>query len=196
MFLVFEGIDGSGHTTALLKVADFLKEEGKLLVVTKEPTEGNSYGLEIRELLKSGKTFDPLELQKLFLEDRKLHVPKIKEWLKGGSWVLSDRYFYSTIAFGAAEGIEWQTLIQMNKDFLRPQAAFILDVEAGEAMRRIALRGDPHMRFEKGEMLAAVRKNYLRLVGEKTFPEMILIDAMPSIEKVTESIFTHIRPLL
>lgn len=195
-FLVFDGVDGSGHSTVLQKTAEYLKSESKEVILTKEPTEESDAGREARALLRSGEPYDPMKLQELFIQDRFSHVRKISTWLTEGKWVLCDRYRYSTIAYGAADGAAWGELVARNREFLPPRLAFIFDLPVEEAIKRLALRGTREERFEDAKVLEVVRQNYLRMIQSGIFPEMILIGASPSIYEITQAVLRYVNPLL
>lgn len=185
-FIVFEGIDGSGQTTQAQLMNNYLKENGCNVVLTKEPTLDSDAGRKIREVLDKKEKISPDKLQMLFAQDRKEHLEKlILPALKQGYIVISDRYFFSTFAFGALDlDLEW--LIKINKNFIFPDVVFILDVSSEVAMNRIRTRGEGFKFFEKKEKLSRVRQNYLAL--SKRFENVYLIDGNLAIEKVFEEI--------
>ncbi|MFH1841540.1 MAG: dTMP kinase, partial [Candidatus Nealsonbacteria bacterium] len=114
-FIVFEGLDGSGQTTQANLLKDFLEEKGKEVVLTKEPTKNSEAGRRIREILDEKEKLDPIDLQRLFIQDRREHLDNlIIPSLKEGKTVISDRYFFSTIAFGASDGVDRNWLIEAN----------------------------------------------------------------------------------
>jgi len=111
-FIVFEGLDGSGSSTQASKLRDWLNRAQKELILgkpraqlTKEPTNNIIGGLIRGQLTGDWKT-RPECLQLLFAADRSHHLEReIIPLLKDGVTVISDRYFFSTIAFGAAENM-------------------------------------------------------------------------------------------
>jgi len=109
-FITFEGIDGTGKTTQLTKLAERLKEEGYDVLVTKEPgspAEPTKLGLELRQILFHTVTthnMAPGVADLLFLADHVQHVNKLVEpALKEGKLVISDRYSDSQFAYAAAK---------------------------------------------------------------------------------------------
>lgn len=185
-FIVFEGPDGSGQTTQASLLKDYLAGRGCEVVLTKEPTIESEAGKKIRDALDQKATIDPSGLQKLFAEDRKEHLEKlIIPALKEGKVVISDRYFFSTFAFGSlGADIEW--LISINRGFLLPDATFVLIVEPETSIRRIASRGLKTTLFEKLESLRKVIENYKNLNGR--FENMFFIDGERSIEEIHKEI--------
>lgn len=165
MLVAFEGIDGSGKSTALRSVARALRARGRRVVVTAEPTRtwvGRAVRLGIRSRL------DPLALCALFLADRAAHVAALRPSLRGNAIVLTDRYADSTTAYQAAalKGRVRSPLERLRRVqaelFPRPDIVFLFDVDPAVSLRRIRGRRvrEP---FERIRFLRQVRKNYLRL---------------------------------
>ena len=168
MFIVFEGIDGSGKSTQMRFLAEFLRSQGRQVVTTFEPTD-NRIGTGIRTILKEHRQIAMKDLQKLYCEDRKKHLKDVIEpYLKAEKIVICDRYHWSTIAFGML-GMDKQTLKEMGKSFRVPDLTILLDVNPTEAISRIEKRGQTKELFEKLEKMKKVRENYLSLRGEKNF---------------------------
>jgi dTMP kinase len=194
MFIVFEGLDGSGKTTQLEKLSAWLKRRGVSLWCTKEPTKGEPYGAKIGRILHHEEAAPaPSELQTLYLKDRKTHSREIEAHLENGGWVICDRYWYSTVAYGVAEGLSFEKWVEKNKHFLVPDLALYFDVPAEEAMRRIEKRGESRRYFEKLEKLEKVREVYLRLVEVRK--EFHLIDGTLSPSLVFQKVLKLIKSL-
>ena len=118
-FIVFEGIDGSGQSTQAGLLHKFLSKRGRLVVLTKEPTQDSRAGRKIRKILDKKEKTSSQRLQQLFADDRKEHLKKtVIPALKQGKTVISDRYFFSSLAFGTADGVDLNWLIRINKAFL------------------------------------------------------------------------------
>ncbi len=170
IFIVIDGIDGSGKSEIVKMLHNYLFSKSKKyrILTTREPTNGR-YGKQIREMLRKEK--DPLSSDKkltdLFIKDRKEHIKNIiKPFLKKTNYyelniVICDRYYYSTIAFQGSQGISMKLLINKNKSFLRPDIAFILDLEPTIALERIKHREKE--KFEQLEFMRKIRKNFLML---------------------------------
>ena len=96
-FIVIEGLDGSGKSAQVDLVVNFLKEKGREVILTKEPTMDSDAGRKIKQALKKEIKIDPLELQKLYAEDRREHLKnKVIPALKEEKFVVSSRYAFST----------------------------------------------------------------------------------------------------
>ena len=96
--IAFEGLDGSGKSTQLERLAARLRAAGCDVVTTHEPTTFPS-GQRIREMARSGQPLAPEEELRWFVEDRRVHVAEvIAPALRAGQIVLTDRYYVSTVA--------------------------------------------------------------------------------------------------
>ncbi|OGZ00222.1 MAG: dTMP kinase [Candidatus Liptonbacteria bacterium RIFCSPLOWO2_01_FULL_45_15] len=185
-FIVFEGPDGSGQTTQSSLLEKYISGLGKKVILTKEPTLDSKAGLEIKVILNHEKESTPEGLQKLFAEDRKEHLKKvIIPALKGGSIVISDRYFFSTFAFGSL-GADLERLISINNDFILPDITFVMTVKPETSIERIANRGIKFTLFEKLESLKKVMENYKNL-GNR-FENMVFIDGDRAVNEIRKEI--------
>ncbi|MFC2154001.1 dTMP kinase [Candidatus Altiarchaeota archaeon] len=136
MFIVLEGLDGCGKSTQARLLAEWLEKQGKDALLTAEPTK-NSIGKAIREILAGEEEIDPRALSLLFTSDRGEHLVKeVEPALKQGKIVVSERYYYSTISYQNAQGVDWDWLVSLN-DFRKPDLAFLLEVPADWASKRI-----------------------------------------------------------
>lgn len=202
MFIVFEGPDGSGQSTQAGLLNDYFiqKNKGgseakallppKDVLLTKEPTAESEAGKIIKDILKKKKTISPPELQLLFVEDRKYHLNNvILPALAKGKIVISDRYFFSTIAYGSID-CDFDWLLKINKGFLLPDFSFILKVSPEVCLRRIIDRGEQIKFFEKKEKLAKALNVYLKL--PEVFDNLYVIDG----EKQKEEIHRDILKIL
>jgi len=185
-FIVFDSLDGSGQSTQAKLLAEALKKVGKKTHITKEPT---SYL--IGGLIKSQLTHDwrssQVCLQLLFCADRAYHLEKeIVPLLKRGINVISDRYFFSTLAYGNLEIKDLDWLIKINEKFLLPDITFFLKVSPKVCLQRIKKDRFEVTLFEKEKILKKVWQNYEKLV--KKFPNIFVIDGERSIEKIAKEI--------
>ncbi|MDD3399694.1 MAG: dTMP kinase [Candidatus Pacebacteria bacterium] len=189
-FIVIEGLDGSGQTTQVALLKKFLEEKGLQVVSTKEPTMDSEAGRKIREILDEKVKIEPIELQKLFTQDRKEHLEDlIVPALQDGKAVISDRYYFSTFAFGASDGLNLDELIRMNDGFLLPDLTIILKVPPRVCVERIEKRGEAKTLFEKENKLTRVWETYA--VMPERFRDIYIVDGEQSIEEV----FSEIKSL-
>ncbi|MBU2545166.1 dTMP kinase [Patescibacteria group bacterium] len=183
-FIVIEGLDGSGQSTQVSRLAEFLGSE---TVITKEPTGDSESGRKIRKILGEHIEIDPSEFQKLYVQDRKEHLDNlIIPALEQGKIVISDRYFFSTFAFGTAHGSNLEQLIELNNNFLYPDITFLLKVSPEICIKRIEKRGSHKDLFEKEEKLSKVWDVYKIL--PLRFKNIHVIDGEQSVEEVFEQI--------
>jgi dTMP kinase len=184
-FIVFEGLDGSGQSTQMGLLADFLLSQGYSIHITKEPTN-NIVGGIIRGQLSKDWTASMECLQLLFAADRAHHLEKeIIPALKRKMIVLCDRYIFSGIAFGSIKS-DKKWLIELNKNFILPDLTILLDVSASECIRRMKeVRLDLEL-FEEKKKLEKVLKNYRSL--SKNFNNVIVINGKRRINQVSGEI--------
>ncbi len=190
LFITFEGADGSGKTTQLNKIKDFLEEKGFDVVTTREPG-ALDIGQKIRNILlhHEGIVADRCEMF-LFLADRAQHVETfIKPAIEEGKIVLCDRHTDSTIAYqGYGRGQDIKLLRNLNDiavNGLHPDLTLLFDVSTDVAQERV---GNEKDRMESAgiEFHKKVRNGYLEL--QKNEPERIrLINANNSIDNVFEN---------
>ena len=106
ILIAIEGIDGTGKSTQLKLLGDYLRRRGCTVVETREPTEG-PYGQKIRKLYVDRGQCTLEEELELFIEDRRQHVREvIAPALAQGHVVLTDRYYFSTAAYQGAAGMD------------------------------------------------------------------------------------------
>ena len=190
-FIVIEGLDGSGQSTQTELLKEFLTQNGFKVLTTKEPTLDSLAGKKIREVLDKNTQVAPVYLQELFAEDRGEHLENLViPALKDGKVVISDRYFFSTFAYGASDGLDLEWLISINNEFLLPDVTFLLKVSPRICLSRIEKRGIPQTLFEKEQKLARVWETYEIL--PKRFQNVYMING----EKPREEVFAQIKDLL
>lgn len=176
MFIVFEGLDGSGSSTQAKMLQENLVNLGHDALQTKEPTNDLPIGKLIRRYLQHEFATDPKALQLLFAADRLDHIQKvIKPAQAEQRIIISDRYFYSSIAFGSSVEVPYEWLRDLYKDFLKPDLVFLLKVSPAECIRRIEKRMGSKELFEREESLKQIWKQYEKILAEN--PHFHLIDA-------------------
>ena len=182
-FIAFEGINGCGKTTLHKLLSAKLQESGKIVCNTREPG-GTPLGQELRKLLLEwqGEPKSHRAELLMFAADRAEHVDKvIRPHLAKGSWVLTDRFIYSTITFqGHGRGIDRTLIDEANKLAVQgtlPQLVILLDVSPEEAFKRIASRNS-HARdsFEDEELAfhKRIREGFLECARESEVPFLVL----------------------
>lgn len=146
-FITFEGPEGSGKSTHIRLLADFLRASGVRVICTREPG-GTPTGEAIRGLLQhngSGEVPVPRAEVLLFLASRAQHVERlIRPALADGTWVLCDRFDDSTLAYqGYGRGFDLETLRTVNRfatSGLVPDLTFLLDIPPATSRERLISR--------------------------------------------------------
>jgi len=166
LLIVFEGIDGSGKTTQARSLLRRLRSRGFKAVFFREPTRGR-WGREIKRLAARAGSLTPEEELELFVKDRRENIEKnLKPALARGTIVVLDRYYFSTIAYQGAKGIDLRRIRRLNEAFaVRPDLVIVLDIGAGAGLARIAGRKTRDELFEREDYLVRVGEIFRSLRG-------------------------------
>jgi len=189
-FIVLEGLDGSGSSTQAELLAGWLKkQEGrkeKNVQLTQEPTD-SLIGGSIRSQLRGDWKTTPECLQLLFCADRAHHLHKqIRPWLEEGIIVISDRYFFSTVAYGSAEIQNYEWLKELNSRFLLPDLTILVEVSPEECLERIE-NSRPHFElYEKKKILTKVSDFYQKLAEE--YNNVVTVDGERTKDEIAREI--------
>ncbi len=140
--IAFEGIDGSGKSTQIRLLADRLEAAGIAHVVTFEPTKRET-GRRIREMARSGEAVAPEQELEWFMTDRAEHVRELIEpACARGEWVLTDRYYLSTVAYQGARGLDADTILaESEARFPAPDLTLVFEIDARRGLERVTSRG-------------------------------------------------------
>jgi dTMP kinase len=165
VLITFEGVEGSGKTTQMLRLGQWLRRRGHRVERTAEP-DGTALGARIRRLFDLAP--QPLAEVFLFMAARRQHVAeKIDPWLRRGRIVLCDRYVDATMAYqGDGRGIDRDLIRELNVQAtggVLPDLTLLFDIAPEAGLRRI--RGRTLDRFER-EALSfhrRVRRGYLEI---------------------------------
>lgn len=194
IFIVLDGIDGSGKSEMVKLLHNYLFSKNKKyrILTTREPTNG-TYGKEIRKMLAEEK--DPKlnadKMLELFIKDREEHVNEtIMPFLKKSNGhevniVICDRYYYSTIAFQATQGLDIEMLVEKNKKFPKPDVAFIMDISPNISLDRIKSRKKE--KFEQLDFMNKLKRKFLEL-PDILEDNLKIMDASKEINVVFEEI--------
>jgi len=193
VLIAFEGIDGTGKSTQIHLLADYLRAKGFEVVETREPTDG-PYGRRIRRLYVNRQSSTPKEELELFVQDRRQHVDEvIAPALAEGKIVLTDRYYYSTAAYQGAVGMDPEMIFAANDFAPRPDLVVLLVMNPEESVRRIEqLRGERLNDFEQIEQLRKVADLFA------TFSDdcILRVDAARPIDRVQAEIRRGVQPII
>lgn len=197
MLITFEGIDGSGKSTLIKQVGEYLKSKNLNTLITYEP-----YDEDIRNLIKSGKYLPKAELA-LFTADRVQHIENIiLPALKDNMIVLCDRFIDSTIAYQfGGNGISPDVIKAMYKLLnypIYPERTYYLDIPISEAMFRISKRySKEYDKYDcqSYEFYQNIQMGYKQAIREDP-SRFCTIDANRSINKILSDIILDLDRVL
>ena len=179
MYICMEGIDGSGKSTQLKSLGKWLEDCGLTVSQIREPTD-SQVGLLIRKMLKKPGAQDESfqrTLALLFAADRTLLMDDIRKKEDMNQVILSDRSFYSSLAY--QNGEEW--IAQINQYALKPDLVILLDLDTETALKRC----EGIDSFEEKCFLDNVRNKYLKLAQQHDF---MVVNANNGFNKVHDDI--------
>ena len=175
-----EGIDGCGKSTQSKLLLEKLKGEGEKVIILKEPTK-RPHGQKLWDMLHGKRKATNEEILELFVLDRKQHVEeKIEPALDSGGVVLMDRYYYSSMAYQVAGGIDVEEIREKHEFAPKPDVVLIFDLPVSVALERVKGHSDAD-EFEKEEHLEKVREAYLDLEND---PLVRIVDATGTPEEI------------
>ena len=186
-YYAVEGIDGSGKTTQAKLLADYLKRQGKEVLLTKEPTNGPIAQL-IYKVLHKEITMPSISLQYLFCADRAVHLEEVViPALKEGKIVVSDRSLWSAVAYGIADQdldkdekerilVAYNAVLALYDGFLVPDKTIILKIPFAISVDRTEKRHEQKQSiYDMSEELKQIEKEYMWL-SEKFADVITVID--------------------
>ena len=180
-----EGIDGCGKSTQSKLLLEKLEEKGEKVIILKEPTK-RPHGQKLWDVLHGKRKASNEEILELFVLDRKQHVEeKIQPALDDGTVVLMDRYYYSSMAYQVAGGIDVEEIREKHVFAPRPDVVLIFDLPVSVALERVKEHSDAD-EFEKEEHLEKVREAYLDLEND---PLVRIVDATGTPEEIFEDVW-------
>ncbi len=193
-FITIEGSEGSGKTTNINYVTDYLKNNDIPFIMTREPG-GTPIAEKIRDLLldKNHTALSHDAELLLMFAARAQHLNElILPNLERGIWVISDRFTDASYAYqGGGRGLSWKKIEQLEQwvqGDLRPDATILLDVPVEIGMQRVNSRGATD-RFEQEQLdfFERIRQTYLTLAKEN--PERFhTISTLPALEQVQKNL--------
>jgi dTMP kinase len=202
-FLSFEGIEGAGKSTQIVRIKEYLETQGFRVLILREPG-GTPFGEKLRQAILNSKTeLEPIAEAYLFASSRSQLLTEVtlKELNTPGTIVIYDRYIDSSIAYqGMARGLGVDTVLQIHNVFplnLMPHKSFYLKISADTSMGRQTMRNAPKDYFE-----SRGKDFYEKLIqgydiSLDLFPERIsVIDGNRDLDSVYESIKEEINSLI
>jgi len=182
-FIVFEGIDGSGKSTQIKLLSDYLASCGHRIHCTAEPTNGPA-GRLIRQVFSGAYPADDRVVAGLFVADRLEHILHtdngMLQALRDGFTVLCDRYYLSSFAYqGVHMPLAW--VMQANSmavELLKPDVHIYLDLSPEKALERIRKGREDRELYETMDNLSLVHNLYAQLIQDLSSSEQIIcVDA-------------------
>lgn len=204
-FITFEGIDGSGKSTQLRMLAQFLKSIDCEALLTREPG-GTPVGNRLRAaLLDAQEEVDPLTELLVFAADRAQHVRRVlRPALESGQVVFSDRYADATAAYqGAGRGFSPELIseiIQLATEGLKPDLTLLFDLSVDDSTMRTRRRANgkqqgDRLDSENAEFHNRVRDAYLRIARAE--PERVkVVETNQPVELTHERVKEIVIPFL
>jgi dTMP kinase len=204
-FITFEGIDGSGKSTQLRMLSNYLRANSCVVQLTREPG-GTTLGLRLRAaLLDAQEEVDPLTELLVFAADRAQHVRTLlRPALEAGQIVISDRYSDATVAYqGAGRGFRAELIsdiVQLATDGLVPDLTLLFDVPVQESVNRTTRRSSvknnrDRLDIEAADFHSRVREAYLKIAA--TEPERVkVIDTSGPVEITHDRVKEIVVPFL
>jgi dTMP kinase len=198
MFVTFEGVDWSGKSTQAALLAGWLSEEGRQVLLTREPG-GTPVAESVREVVLHGHDMTPWAEAALYAAARADHVEHaIRPALERGDDVICDRYIDSSVAYqGIGRGLGADRVRELNLLVTRgllPDRTFLVLLEPEEARRRGAGQPD-RIEREGDDFWRRVDDGFRSLAAE--FPARIVpVDGSRSPDEIAEEVREHVRALL
>ena len=171
LFIVFEGIDGSGKTTQVKMLSEWLEAMGRKTYITAEPTPFPT-GKALREALGGKVKKTECEMAVMFVQDRIAHnitaEVGIEALLDAGVDVICDRYYYSSLAYqGQATDYQWVKTMNIDcPEIRRPDVCVYIDLLPEQSLERISRGRESVEIYENAETLTRVRNQFLAVIKD------------------------------
>jgi len=201
LFIVFEGIDGSGTSTQAELLHNYFITQGKKTVVSPEPTSG-PVGKLIRQILNNNqilfmpndRNFDE-QMSYLFAADRYYHIYNQQEGvlslLQQNINVISTRYYFSSLAYHCQEPEDFAHVQLLNQNFPEPDLVIYIDIPVQNALIRLEEREYREV-YEQEEKLTKVQVNYNHIF-KKYKKNSLIIDGQKDVKNIHQSIVKFIE---
>jgi dTMP kinase len=196
LLIVLEGLTGSGKKTHIRNLAEKIKALGKEVTILSFPDYDNP----IAKLTKRT-DLDPYTQSLLFAADRQLNQQRIKALLEKGSIILCDRYCYSNYAYQSALGVDLNWLMQIEKNVIKPDLAFLIDVPVETSIKRVQqasiedfTKREILNRLQKQrEILEKIREKFLEIARTNKETEWHIIDGTKDINETLDEIWEIVK---
>lgn len=201
LFIVFEGIDGSGTSTQATLLHHYFTQENQPAVLSPEPTEGV-----IGKLIRQGMQTplfaidDPVlfdqQMAYLFAADRHHHLYNqdngvFKLIREDHCHVITTRYYFSSFAYNGNTPEDWALIQRLNQNFPQPDLVIYCDLPVEMSLLRIQDRSIKEI-YETQEKLQKVRQNYLDLFRDYS-GKFLLVDARHPPEEIHQTVVLYLQ---
>ena len=192
MFIVLEGVDGSGKSTQAKNIVEYIRENypNRKIVLTREPGGTFMHVSEsIREILLKN-DMDDYTRALLYAASRYEHQLQIKKWIENGFIVICDRYIYSSLAYQSNDKLSIEEIMQINRynDIIKPDYILFFRINMDTYRRRKEARSKEReldsIETKPDEFFLKTITNYGKAL-ECEWSKIIEIDANKSLEEVT-----------
>ena len=167
-FIVIEGLDGAGTSTQVKMLSKHLRGIGLSVHTTKEPSNG-PIGRQLRDAVEGRVSLTVEALALGFAADRLDHmnpVNGVERRLADGTWVVSDRYVLSSLAYQAAQGVDFDWLVEINRHAREPDVTVFVDTPIETCLKRIRARNaNAEDLFHRRTALRSVGDAYVRALA-------------------------------
>ena len=193
---MLEGLDGAGTTTQGALLAARLLEHGIPVELTKEPTDG-VLGKVARSFTDGMTHLEPETVALTFAADRIEHTVEIRALLDAGTWVVSDRYVASSLAYQTSQGLPFEWVRTLNSRAMEPDATVFVDTSVESCVARLAARGEFNTGpFDQAAALEKARNLYLQaFASDVPLGRLLEIVGDASREVVADAIWDALAPL-
>jgi len=191
MFIVFEGINGSGKTKHVNAFINELKRRGKKVKLYEYPDKNGVFGRPIKSFLNKEINLSTESQFLLFLADIMKDQEKIKKDLEKGYWVVADRYVLTTIAF---QKINYSSAKQILSalNIIKPDQIVFLSVSPDIAIERMKKK-KRYTRFERDEeFLVKANLRYKEMIEDKYLSKWVQIDTTIPFEDAKQKIIQSV----
>ncbi|WP_029520456.1 dTMP kinase [Persephonella sp. IF05-L8] len=198
-FITFEGVEGAGKSTQAKLLYQYLIDNGKEAILTKEPG-GTKTGQKIRQILleKTDEIFPPVAELMLYEADRNFHIHNlIKPSLQQGRYIICDRFTDSTLAYqGYARGLNINLIKQLNEiatEGIKPDITFLIDIPVEEGLKRIKQTRqadrieDEDIRFHK-----RLREGFLK-IAENEKDRIVVLNGLETPDNIFKKVIEILK---
>ena len=191
LLIAFEGLDQSGKQTQAELLRDRLRAEGHKARLVSFPDYATSIGEEIARALQGEREYGPDVMQLLYVANRYERKADLLRWLEGGLILVCDRYTASSIAYGEAQDLDPEWLVEIQKYLPPANLTVLLDIAPETAVQRKSVDRD---RYERDLALQGrVRNSYHRQAAASHW---VRLDGERTKDAIAEDVFAAVSSLL